>query len=200
MPRRDARRNADRLREAAVAVFREHGIDAPLDEVARAAGVSIGTLYNHFPGRQHLLDAVLPDVAAAQFERIRAATGRAGTAAERLAAYLTEVVAVQADDRLLADALAGMPPPTTLPADVASACAAVLALGADLVGQARAAGTPHPVIDETGLAGLIVANSIVHRAPAPAGWDAFLAAVIAGRVPDRTRRRGSDGAQVDQDS
>lgn len=198
MPRRDARRNADRLREAAVTVFREHGIDAPLEEVARTAGVSIGTLYNHFPGRQQLLEAVLPAVAAAQFERIRAAAASAGTAADRLRAYLSEVVAVQAGDRLLADALAGMPAGTTLPADVASACAEVLALGADLVAQARAAGTPHPVIDETGLAGLIVANSVVRRVTVPAGWDSFLAAVIAGQVPDRGSRRRSDAAAGDQ--
>src|SRR4051794_41856632 len=46
---------------AASDLFAERGVDVPLDEIARRAGVSIGTLYNHFPNRGALLDAVLPD-------------------------------------------------------------------------------------------------------------------------------------------
>ena len=46
---------------AAAELFAERGVDVPLDEIARRAGVSIGTLYNHFPNRGALLDAVLPD-------------------------------------------------------------------------------------------------------------------------------------------
>ena len=46
---------------AAADLFTERGVDVPLDEIARRAGVSIGTLYNHFPNRGALLDAVLPD-------------------------------------------------------------------------------------------------------------------------------------------
>jgi AcrR family transcriptional regulator len=59
--RRDARRNRERLVEAARAVFAERGIDVALDEVARRAGVSIGTLYNRFPTRAELVDAVFAD-------------------------------------------------------------------------------------------------------------------------------------------
>ena len=46
---------------AAAELFDERGVDVPLEEIARRAGVSIGTLYNHFPNRGALLDAVLPD-------------------------------------------------------------------------------------------------------------------------------------------
>ena len=57
--RADARRNRQRLIEAALAAFAEHGADdASLDEIARRAGVGIGTLYRHFPTRQALLEAV----------------------------------------------------------------------------------------------------------------------------------------------
>lgn len=63
--RADARRNRDRLVEAARAVYAERGLDAPLDEIARRAGVSIGTLYNRFPTREALVDAALADRIAA---------------------------------------------------------------------------------------------------------------------------------------
>jgi AcrR family transcriptional regulator len=55
--RADARRNYDRLLAAASTAFAEHGADASLEEVARQAGVGIGTLYRHFPTRAALLEA-----------------------------------------------------------------------------------------------------------------------------------------------
>jgi AcrR family transcriptional regulator len=57
--RADAKRNYDRLVEAAREVFREQGYDASLDEVAKRAGVGPGTLYRHFPKRENLLDAIM---------------------------------------------------------------------------------------------------------------------------------------------
>jgi len=56
--RADARRNYDRLVTAARDAFAELGTSASLEEVARRAGVGIGTLYRHFPSRQDLLEAV----------------------------------------------------------------------------------------------------------------------------------------------
>ena len=55
--RADAQRNRDRLVEVAREVFKERGLDAPLDEIARRAGVGAGTLYRHFPTRETLLVA-----------------------------------------------------------------------------------------------------------------------------------------------
>ena len=56
--RADAQRNRDRLVGVAAAVFAERGIDASLEEIARRAGVGIGTLYRHFPTREHLVEVV----------------------------------------------------------------------------------------------------------------------------------------------
>jgi AcrR family transcriptional regulator len=56
--RADARRNYDKLVTAALDTFAEQGTSASLEEVARRAGVGIGTLYRHFPSRQELLEAV----------------------------------------------------------------------------------------------------------------------------------------------
>ncbi len=57
-PRADAQRNRLRLLEAAKAAFAEKGAGASLDEIARMAGVGIGTLYRHFPTRDALIEAV----------------------------------------------------------------------------------------------------------------------------------------------
>jgi AcrR family transcriptional regulator len=59
--RKDAQRNRERLVEAARTVFAERGLDVALEEVARRAGVSIGTLYNRFPTRADLVAAVFAD-------------------------------------------------------------------------------------------------------------------------------------------
>lgn len=56
--RADAQRNRDRLLTAAKGVFTERGSDASLEEIARRAGVGVGTLYRHFPTRQDLIEAV----------------------------------------------------------------------------------------------------------------------------------------------
>jgi AcrR family transcriptional regulator len=56
-PRRDARRNRERLLAAARAAFAT-GEPVTLEAVAAAAGVGIGTLYRHFPGREALVEAV----------------------------------------------------------------------------------------------------------------------------------------------
>lgn len=56
--RADARRNRERLLAAATAAFAAHGADAPLEDIARSAGVGIGTLYRHFPTRLALQEGV----------------------------------------------------------------------------------------------------------------------------------------------
>jgi AcrR family transcriptional regulator len=57
-PRADSLRNREQLLAAAKAAFAEAGAEAPLEEIARRAGVGIGTLYRHFPTRDALLAAV----------------------------------------------------------------------------------------------------------------------------------------------
>ncbi len=60
-PRADAQRNRDRLLAEAGVVFGAQGTDAPLELIARQAGVAIGTLYGHFPTRRALVGALLRD-------------------------------------------------------------------------------------------------------------------------------------------
>jgi AcrR family transcriptional regulator len=72
--RRDAAQNRERIIEAAREVFREQGLQAPIEEVARRAGVGIATLYRRFPTRPELITAAfaakMRDYAAATEEAL----------------------------------------------------------------------------------------------------------------------------------
>jgi AcrR family transcriptional regulator len=56
--RRDAERNRQRILRAAGEVFTERGLEATLDDVARQAGVGVGTVYRRFPDKEALVDAL----------------------------------------------------------------------------------------------------------------------------------------------
>jgi AcrR family transcriptional regulator len=102
--RADARRNYDKLLEAARGVFAESGSDASLEEIARRAGVGIGTLYRHFPTRQALLEAVYVDEVEALS---RSATELADLPPwDALAAWLRRYVSYATTKRALAEELA----------------------------------------------------------------------------------------------
>lgn len=70
--RADAQRNHDLLVAAAREVFQEHGADAPLDDIARRAGVGNATMYRHFPTRRDLIVAVYAEEVAELCARSRA--------------------------------------------------------------------------------------------------------------------------------
>lgn len=103
-PRADSLRNREQLLEAAKAAFSEVGADVPLEEIARRAGVGIGTLYRHFPTR----DALLAAVYRREVEQL---SGSADTllatrpALEALEAWLHLLVDYMATKRVIAPAL-----------------------------------------------------------------------------------------------
>jgi AcrR family transcriptional regulator len=100
--RADARRNYDKVLAAAREAFAEGGESTALEEIARRAGVGIGTLYRHFPNRQALLEALyfgeVEDVV-----RSAAELGEGGDPWESLNAWLERFVAYVATKRALAD-------------------------------------------------------------------------------------------------
>ena len=93
-PRADAQRNRLRLLETAKSVFAAKGSDVSLDEIAKAAGVGIGTLYRHFPTR----DALVQEVYRNEAHQI-------AEAAETLSASQPPVEALRAWLRLFVDYL-----------------------------------------------------------------------------------------------
>ncbi len=94
-PRADGERNRQRLMEAAKAGFAEIGPDVSLEEIARRAGVGIGTLYRHFPTRDALIAAVY-----------RHELGSFAEAGDRLSATLPPGEALHQWMRLLVDYIA----------------------------------------------------------------------------------------------
>jgi AcrR family transcriptional regulator len=92
-PRRaDARRNQAQLLAAAREVFVERGPTAPLDEVARRAGVGIGTLYRRFADRETLLKAVVLDALEHSRESAERAAEGDGDGIDGLARYMHDVL------------------------------------------------------------------------------------------------------------
>jgi AcrR family transcriptional regulator len=100
--RADAARNRVALVEAARALFAEQGLDAPLDEIARRAGVGNATLYRRFPTRADLVEAVFAERMAEHLAAVEA--GLADTDPwQGFASYVEAVGAMQARDRGIAD-------------------------------------------------------------------------------------------------
>src|ERR1700683_1044506 len=93
--RADAARNVAQIRAAAIAAFHGRGLGTPLEEIAAAAGVSKATIYNRFGGRQGLIDAVIEELIGGEMRTIRERARQPGDPWERLAAYLTDVRALQ---------------------------------------------------------------------------------------------------------
>lgn len=104
MTRADALRNRHQAIEGARAVLAERGLDAPLDEIARRAGIGSATLYRHFPARCDLVVAACADA----LREVQAASERALAEPDAWTAlrdYLTFVCELCACDRGLADLL-----------------------------------------------------------------------------------------------
>ncbi|MEV0618869.1 TetR/AcrR family transcriptional regulator [Nonomuraea sp. NPDC050404] len=104
--RADARRNRQRILEAARQAFAAEGRAVSLDEIARRAHVGPGTLYRHFPTKEALFEAIIQERLRSLIEQARAAR----TAADPAEALFTTIDATVADAQAkaeLIDALTG---------------------------------------------------------------------------------------------
>ncbi|MGW0329357.1 TetR/AcrR family transcriptional regulator [Nocardia sp. NPDC003183] len=136
-PRADARRNYDRLLAEADTVFAEFGAEAPLDKIARRAGVSIGTLYAHFPHRGALIGALLDQRNTALLDHGEALT-QAGNSAEALVTWIRAVLDHASTYQGLAQILsAGADDAASA---LHAACLRMTEIGDRLVANARLAG------------------------------------------------------------
>lgn len=89
--RADARRNSEQIRSAAIGAFRGQGLTVPLEEVAKAAGVSKATIFNRFGGRIGLIEAVIEEVVASELFAVVDRTRALDDVGERIAYYLTAI-------------------------------------------------------------------------------------------------------------
>ncbi|MFF0472438.1 TetR/AcrR family transcriptional regulator [Streptomyces sp. NPDC004284] len=135
--RADARRNHERLLVEARAAFARQGADAPLEEVARRAGVGIGTLYRHFPTRADLLNAVFQEALAELLDRSRQLS-EADAPCTALVEWLRALIAHAGEYRGLAHAL--MSASYDRSSALARCSDPLRAAGERLLGRAREAG------------------------------------------------------------
>jgi AcrR family transcriptional regulator len=143
--RADARRNRELLLAAALEAFTEHGADdTSLEEIARRAGVGIGTLYRHFPGRVALLEAVYTDQVAALCQRADDLIASQPPAAA-LAVWMRDLAEFSATKHNLVSALAA---DYGKDAPVFSACRDdLLAAASALLTRAQQAGAVRPDVE-----------------------------------------------------
>lgn len=157
--RRDAQRNRDALVEAARQLLAERGVDAPLETVAKRAGVAIGTLYRHFPERGDLIDALLDEKVADWTELARQALA-ADDAWEGLVGFLERTCELQAKDRAFTELVC---------LSHQSDRTEVNRLIRQLVERAQQAGALRRDVGPVDLAFFMMANSRVAEAE-PEGW------------------------------
>lgn len=105
MMRADAARNREKILAAAQAVFADKGVSASTEDVARAAGVGIGTVFRHFPTKESLVEAVFAALMQG-FVVEAAALADAADPGEALLSFLTTLVQVSATKNAYVDALA----------------------------------------------------------------------------------------------
>jgi AcrR family transcriptional regulator len=93
--RADARRNREQIIVAARGVFAARGFDVPMDEIARAAKVGVGTLYRRFPDRDALIRAVATDSLTRVLDEARGAAAEEPSAWQALVRFLTRSTELQ---------------------------------------------------------------------------------------------------------
>ena len=177
--RADARRNRERVLDAARDQFAEHGLDAQMDHVARAAGVGVGTVYRHFPTKEALLEAL----AQRRFD------AKADAAREALAVddpwdgfvqFMTSATRITAGDLALSEAMGQHPGLCRKAAERAG----LRELVAELVDRAHASGQLRADIQADDVPSLVSGvGHAVHAGDrgAPAmSWERYLEIMLAG--------------------
>ncbi|MEV0610012.1 helix-turn-helix domain-containing protein [Polymorphospora rubra] len=181
-PRADARRNYERLLAEAETAFRERGTDAPLEHIARAAGVAIGTLYGHFPHRRALLGAVLRDRHAALFAHADRLVDHP-SAWDALADWIRAMVDHAAAYAGLADILAaGVDDEAS---ELHAACQRMTATTAALVDRARKDGAVRPEVTGADVLALTSAAAWLRGRVSREQADRTVDFMLDGLRPDR---------------
>jgi AcrR family transcriptional regulator len=178
--RADARRNLEKLKAAAFAVFQERGLGTPLEEIAHRAGVSIGTLYNRFSTREALIDAVLADLATARLCAVVQHARARTDPWERFALYVEEICDLQASDPALNDVISRRYPEAP---QLKAACDESLENARQFIEAAQRQGSLRPDFTLDDLSVVFWSNANLIRATAqtaPGAWRRNIAFILDG--------------------
>lgn len=178
--RRDARRNQERLLAAATEAFAEKGLRVALEEIAQRAGVSAGTLYNRFGGREKLIDAVMPSLVLDRVNRALRMARAVDDPWESFVTYVTILCEQQAEDPAFRDAIGRRFPDTP---ELTAVCEAELGRAMELFERAREAGALRADFTAQDLAMLVFTTSLIVRETAdtaPELWRRTLAISLDG--------------------
>ena len=179
--RRDAARNRQLLLDAAGTVFAERGLEATLDDVARAAGVGVGTAYRHFANKFELATAVLEDCIDAMVQSAEKALADED-AWRGLVGCLESALELQAFNRGLREVLMSVSDPQSV-LRVKEKLEEPLTL---LVRRAHAAGVLRPDItpgDFKVLTVMVCSVADLTGGTAPDAWRRYLALLLPGLRP-----------------
>ena len=182
--RRDAERNRRLALRAAEELFAERGLDVTLDDVARRAGLGVGTVYRRFAGKEELIEALFADklTALAELAESAAADPDPGRG---LAGFLTESCARQTADRGLRELVLGH---RHAPARCAAVTDRLAPALRTLVARAHAAGALRADVTAEDLPVLLLmvgaAADFGHDAD-PQFWRRHLAVLLDGLAPAR---------------
>jgi AcrR family transcriptional regulator len=177
--RKDALRNRTALLAAAKAAFAEEGLDAALEDIARRAGVAIGTLYRHFPTRMDLVAVVIADKKRAWIKAAEAAVVME-PAWDGLVFFLERVCELQAGDLAFND-IASMR--FQHAPGIETARKRAHDLSRRIVERAQAEGSLRPDVTAEDVAFIVWAHSRVSEATHaidPNAWRRYLALTLDG--------------------
>jgi AcrR family transcriptional regulator len=175
--RADARRNRERILEAAREVFAESGVDAQMDDVARRACVGVGTVYRHFPTKEALMVELVRQKFRLFAAGAREALERDGAPFAVFADMLRRNADVCARDAAMQHALTGVGEHIWTEAHAEQE--ELNRLSGELIARAQRAGTMRPDVRATDIAMLMcgVSATMAHNAPG-FDWHRHLELVI----------------------
>jgi AcrR family transcriptional regulator len=166
--RADARRNRERILQSARAAFAESGDDVQMDDVARHAGVGVGTVYRHFPTKQALLTELVRQTFRLFTERAREALEAGGEPFALIEGLLRRIAETAAGDAGVQYALASSGAQAAR-SEARAEQDELIAVIAELVERARRAGTIRPGIEATDIA-MLICGVVSVMGPRP-GFD-----------------------------
>jgi AcrR family transcriptional regulator len=174
--RADAQRNRQRVLDAAFDVFAVEGAEAPMDSVARRAGVGVGTVYRHFATKEALIEALVQVRFEEMHDRVEQALERDDDAWAAIVELFEHAASLHARDRIFAE----MNDPRQIPG-VAPVLEELLAGWAKLIARAKAQGTLRADFEADDIPCVMcgLAN-VVMSASSETHWRRYLSILIAG--------------------